>query len=177
MSFNCAQFRRYIVQPALDDCQHFASVRRTKFAEDLLVATAAQESGLGHWLHQTGSGPAVGIFQTEPATVHDLQRNYIDPAKNADGTPRFAKLLRSMSALAHPLEDEIIWNLRLAATICRLHYLRWETKLAMPPDTTLQNLWSFYKPFYNSEQGAASLDSFSRAIATYTDMGDLVEQS
>ena len=36
-------------------------------AVDLLMLTAAQESACGKYIRQLGNGPALGIFQMEPA--------------------------------------------------------------------------------------------------------------
>lgn len=38
-------------------------------AVELLMLTAAVESNLGHYIKQVGGGPALGIFQCEPATL------------------------------------------------------------------------------------------------------------
>ena len=42
-------------------------------AEELLMLTAACESNLGHYFKQLGGGPALGIFQVEPATYDWMQ--------------------------------------------------------------------------------------------------------
>jgi len=42
-------------------------------AEELLMLTAACESNLGHYFKQLGNGPALGIFQVEPATYDWMQ--------------------------------------------------------------------------------------------------------
>src|SRR5260370_40232291 len=44
-------------------------------AEELLMATCAQESLLGQYRHQV-NGPAIGIVQDEPADFNDLWKNY-----------------------------------------------------------------------------------------------------
>lgn len=46
-------------------------------AIDLLMLTAAQESHLGKYIQQLGSGPARGIFQMEPKTLQDLRKDSV----------------------------------------------------------------------------------------------------
>ena len=47
-------------------------------AVNLLMGTAAQESHLGKYRKQIGGGPALGIFQMEPATFNDIVNNCKD---------------------------------------------------------------------------------------------------
>ncbi|KAF0118141.1 MAG: hypothetical protein FD149_866 [Rhodospirillaceae bacterium] len=46
-------------------------------AEALLLGTAIQESRLGTYLRQTGGGPALGVYQMEPATHEDIWTNFL----------------------------------------------------------------------------------------------------
>jgi hypothetical protein len=46
-------------------------------AEELLMATCANESNLGQYRTQSGNGPARGIFQVEGNTFNDLFTNYL----------------------------------------------------------------------------------------------------
>lgn len=66
-----AQFEKYIIRPVLFHMEAYI-----KRAERGLVMIAAHESRRGYYLHQTGSGPAVGIFQMEPFT-HDAIIDYM----------------------------------------------------------------------------------------------------
>src|SRR6266478_1286657 len=68
MTMKPDQLRFYIVRPSL---AFLGTALATRFAEDLLLATCAQESRLGEYLHQE-NGPALGIYQIEPASLHDL---------------------------------------------------------------------------------------------------------
>jgi hypothetical protein len=149
------QFRSYIVLPTLNMMQATVGIRHTLFADDLLVATAAQESGLGHYLHQTGKGPAVGIYQIEPATLADLlgwiyQR------------PELKSLVNKSAVSATPAVDETIWNLRYATIIARLNYFR--RPEALPSITTFETLWHCYKTYWNTSAGAATEGSFRTAL-------------
>jgi hypothetical protein len=65
------QFRALIVRPALESINLWSQQ-----AEDLVMGTAAQESRL-IYLRQLGNGPALGLFQMEPATHNDIWVNFL----------------------------------------------------------------------------------------------------
>jgi len=151
------QLRFYIVRPALALLGPSLS---TRFAEDLLIATCAQESRLGEYVHQV-NGPALGIYQIEPVSLGDLwlwvqhHRPRWDLAIAAAGVDPAAVSLASV-------EDAVIYNLRFATLIARLFYYR--VPMALPIYTTIPNLWEYYKTFYNTSLGAATLAEFETSL-------------
>ena len=50
-------------------------------AAELLLGTCAQESAYGKYRKQLGGGPALGIFQCEPATFNDIVDNFLNYKK------------------------------------------------------------------------------------------------
>ena len=72
VSIDAEQLRKDIVRPAIEKIGLWSQE-----AEDLLIGTAAQESHLGTYLRQLGDGPALGIFQMEPATHNDIHENFL----------------------------------------------------------------------------------------------------
>ena len=66
-----SQFRTLIVVPAITDLELWSQA-----AENPLFGTALVESRLTH-LRQLAGGPALGVFQMEPATHHDLWDNWL----------------------------------------------------------------------------------------------------
>lgn len=123
-------------------------------AEELLVATCAQESALGKFRRQVG-GPALGIFQMEPDTFNDIQLNYL----------RYHHALAlQVCALGNdgmdhmPFADELVTNDELAIAMARIQYLRAPDPL--PAATDLAGLWKIYKKVYNTPKGAATMDQF-----------------
>jgi hypothetical protein len=150
MSFNPSQFRQFVINPALDHLATFA-LPRTQFAADLLMATAAVESRLGAYLHQLGAGPALGVFQIEPASLQDLLKR----------TNR-APAIEALRVPGRTVASQIVTDLLLAAVVCRLFY--WAVPHPLPSLTSKANLWSYYKTFYNTTAGAATLASFSNAL-------------
>ena len=141
------QFRRLVIRPA---------VRRlglwSPAAERLLLGTALTESGLT-WLAQKGGGPALGIFQIEPATHADVWANYL--AYREDLASRVAWLASSGSR-----QDQLVWNLAYATAIARLIYYRRPEPLPAADD--LQSLARYYKTHFNTLKGKAKVEDFLR---------------
>ena len=141
------------VRPAL---REMGPMYSTVAAEQLVMGTAAVESGL-RYLKQHGHGPAIGLWQMEPDTFHDL----VDRA----GLHTAHALSRlSLCGQLDPLE--CAWNLRFAAALCRVKYLDDPHPLPEPGD--VQGLAITWKRCYNSYLGAGTFDGFRRA------WGDLI---
>lgn len=156
MSLDPRQVLEHVVRPAL---RAFGPGYRTMAAEQLLMGTAAQESGF-RYLKQVGGGPALGLWQMEPATFRWL-RDQLAPA-------------RGLSSAAHestrgrePDESELIWNLRLAAAYCRLRYIADSDPLPPSGDTMAQA--NYWKRVYNTHLGAGTpsqyLQSWVRIVS------------
>jgi hypothetical protein len=120
-------------------------------AEELLMATCAQESGLGTYRRQL-SGPAIGIFQMEPETFNDIWTNYL-----AYHTTLAAEVT-ALATTSPPRPVELATNDPFAIAMCRVHYLR--APGALPAATDLAGLWSYYKAHYNTPLGAATQQQF-----------------
>lgn len=148
---NITQFRELIIQPALHDL-----VMASVDAEELLIFTCANESLGGRYLKQI-KGPAIGIYQMEPQTYNDIWQNYImkKPALS---------LALGMNFQAHRMPDEqrLIYDLRFATAMARIHYARVSEPL--PKANDIDHIWEYYKTFYNSSMGSAQKDA---AISHY----------
>lgn len=148
---DASQLLRYVIRPALAELgERYASLD----AAFLLLATAAQESDLGRYLYQLGGGPARGIYQMEPATLHDLYTNYL-----AYRGPYMG------------LEDaeRVVYDLRYATQIARLHYYRFPEPL--PERFDVQGTWQFYKRRWNTPLGAAREEQFLAAWRRHVEPG------
>lgn len=124
-------------------------------AEQLLMGTAAVESGL-HKLRQYGGGPAIGFWQMEPFTFHDI-------LKRLD-IERYRELRNSVVFLAtvqEPEPDEMAWNLRFAAGMARMKYR--DAKPDLPKPWDIAGFEDYHKRFYNSALGATRPGEFTRA--------------
>lgn len=114
-------------------------------AEELLMATCAQESLMGHYRRQV-DGPALGIFQMEPATYQDIWTNFLAYHQG---------LLRW--AVAPPAEQMVLDD-ELALCMARVQYRR--VPEALPEANDLRGLWMYYKAYYNTPLGDATIDQF-----------------
>lgn len=139
------QFRDLIVIPALD-----ALELRSEAAVELLLGTALQESNL-RYLKQLGGGPALGVFQMEPATHDDIWENFLQY--------REPLARRVMSLTASPYEPlELVGNLWYAAAMTRVHYLRVPEPLPQAGD--VDGMAAYWKEHYNTHLGAGTEEEY-----------------
>lgn len=121
----------------------------SKAAQILVLGTAVHESTIGGVtkLEQVG-GPALGIYQIEPATEEDVWMNFL----------RFRpELRRKVEDLISPYPsrvDQLRGNLYYATAICRIVYYR--RKEPLPLETDLKGLAAYWKQFYNTPIGKGS---------------------
>jgi hypothetical protein len=144
--FNAEQLKEYIIKPALMDL-----VLYSEDAVQLLLFTCAVESQGGTYIKQV-KGPALGIYQMEPATYNDIWQNYI---KNKSSL--LLTLLSNFDCTRMPSEDRLIYDIRFATAMARIHYARVPEPLPYPYST--DDLWYYYKHYYNTALGAADKDS------------------
>jgi hypothetical protein len=136
VSINAKQLRELIIRPTLINMDMWS-----QSAENLLMGTAAQESKLGHYIAQV-RGPALGIYQCEPAT-HD------DVAKWAKGKGLLPPGVNS---------ERLVYDLKYATIMCRLHYYRKSEPL--PDADDVEGLARYWKIWYNSVKGKGTVAEF-----------------
>lgn len=139
--FKYEQFREFIVKPALKDL-----TMHSHAAVDLMMFTCAVESDGGTYIKQL-HGPAIGIYQMEPETYNDLWQNYIQHNSRI-----LMILLSNFDCHRMPPEDRMIYDLRFATAMCRLHYSRFKD----PIPSSTEEIWQYYKLHYNTPKGAAT---------------------
>jgi len=131
----------------------------TLSAEQLVLGTAAAESGFSD-LRQGGGGPALGLWQMEPATFQDLASRFLAVRQD------LASVIVSIAAAGEPLRpDQLAWNLRLGAALCRVRYLY--DRAPLPPAGNIAGHAATWKRVYNSAQGAGSADHYLKAWAKH----------
>lgn len=118
-------------------------------AEELLMGTAAQESRLGTYIKQVGDGPALGIFQMEPATHNDIWDNFL-----AYREQMISRLRKYISGIP----EDMITDMRHAVIMARLQYYRRPEPL--PAASDLHGLADYWKQHYNTPQGAGTPEEF-----------------
>jgi hypothetical protein len=120
-------------------------------AEELLLGTALQESGLRQ-LTQENGGPALGLWQMEPATHTDIWKNFL-------GTRfQLAVLVRKLECPGIEPLFQLEGNLYYASAMARLVYRRVEEALPKAGDIEAQA--AFYKAHYNTAGGAATAGDY-----------------
>lgn len=138
------QFRNLIVRKTLRMLE-----LHSEAAEDLLMGTAAQESHL-KYIKQLGSGPALGLFQMEPDTLHDIWENYLDYR------PGLVQKIEDTTGIGIEDQDALVYNLRYAAAMCRVHYLR----VSAPLPSSLAEQAAYWKQHYNTVLGAGTVEEY-----------------
>lgn len=126
----------------------------TDNAVNLLMGTAAQESHLGRYRKQLGGGPALGIFQMEPATFDDIVKNYLRYK------PELAARIERVARISRFKAEDLENNDLLATCMARVHYLR--VREAIPSD--LEGWARYWKRYYNTPLGKGTEEEF---IANY----------
>lgn len=125
-------------------------------AEELLLMTAAHESGLGRYTRQI-KGPALGLYMMEPGTLHDSYDNYL----NYPGRTNLLQKIVKISGVQGPDLGQLQHNPIYATIMARLKYYR--APGALPPAADHWSLAEYAKKHYNSELGAARVADYFNA--------------
>ena len=120
-------------------------------ADALLLATAAQESGLGARLAQA-SGPALGVWQMEPATHDDIIGNFVASRLS------LRRALGTFKAPGLKGAEQMAGNLYYACALARLQYAR--APGALPKWNDADGQAAYWKAHYNTASGAGTIDEF-----------------
>lgn len=141
----------YIIEPVL---ARMGDKYNTKAARQLLLATAAQESHCGSFFKQV-KGPALGIYQFEEWVVDDLYTNYLNyrPDRKALIDEFLSPAEQGELALMG-----VLGNTHYATAIARMQYFRQPEK--MPEFDDFDAMWSYYKKYWNTEEGKATKEEF-----------------
>jgi hypothetical protein len=159
---NTNQLREYIIRPALSKLSAYS-----RDAEELIVFTCAVESSGGEYIRQV-KGPALGIYQCEPATYTDMWQNYIFHKT------RLTSILSLQFAVnGIPEAERLVYDLHYATAMCRIHYLRVKEKL--PSGAEPEEMYAYYKNYYNTPLGKStkgkSIDAYKRCTQGSTYAG------
>ena len=144
-------FRDEIIRPTL---MYLGGRFNSPAAVALLLGTALVESRLTY-LRQIGGGPALGVYQIEPATLRDVYKNYLD------NRPELAEEIRNRWGYqGMNLAEQLKGDLFYATVIARLIYYR--APGALPRADDLRGLADYWKQYYNTEQGKGDPAEFVR---------------
>ena len=136
-------------------------VKYSEPAVELLMMTAAHESKLGSYIEQM-NGPALGIFQMEPATEADIWDNYLYYRPELE-------LAISSFSMGDSFAQELKWNLKYAIVMARIHYYRVPSSL--PKDMDSQGAYNalavYAKKYYNTDEGKATASKYLEDYESY----------
>jgi hypothetical protein len=133
----------------INDVLHYMG-KHSDAAVELLMLTAATESHCGTYINQVG-GPALGIFQMEPATEQDIFKNYL--LYNQD--LRAEILDFKFSVYTHESLN-LRANLPYQIAIARVHYLR--VSAPLPDATDIKGLAEYWKKYWNTPLGKGKVN-------------------
>jgi len=121
------QMKNRVIRPALKACNLWSSE-----AEMLVSGTGYVESGY-IYLSQN-PGIALGFFQVEPQT-HLFLKQYLNQPRNIKIK---ANILNACEMSSLPGDEQLVYNMRYAAIMCRVRYLNakpcipcWNDAIAM----------------------------------------------
>jgi hypothetical protein len=135
-------------------------------AERLLLGTACAESNCGQALKQI-TGPALGIYQCEPATHEDIWNHFLRYRGDKLVVKiNYWRICYSNGAGA----QELTGNLYYATAICRIHYLR----VKEPIPSTLREQAAYWKEHYNTHKGAGSVDGYLSKWDQFVGRGTMI---
>lgn len=155
--FSHEQFMEFVIAPSLKEVGLYSDA-----AEYILLGTCCVESRLGTYLHQI-SGPALGVYQMEPATHLDLWENYLK--YRPELSARVMKLIPPDEWDAQdncPSHNLLITDLRYATVMARILYRRSPEPLPAPGNwTQAAGVW---KRVYNTTFGAGTVFKFMDSL-------------
>ena len=118
-------------------------------ATELLMLTAAQESHLGEYLYQI-KGPALGIFQMEPATHESLWKNYLVRK------PELVKKLTAFITTREHANLMLAGNIPYQAAMGRIFY--YEKPGELPDGQDVVGMAKSWKKYWNTVHGKGTVE-------------------
>ncbi len=173
VAMDSRNLRNYIINPV---CSLLSAGGLS--AENILLGTAATESGMGRYLKQV-KGPALSPWQVETRSADDIEHRYL-PQFKPDLVPilqglklknqNFLSTRNLLSLNILPPENlELYGNLYYSCAIARLLYL---SKPEPLPDA--DDIWGmarYWKRHYNTRLGKGRPSQFVRAYKRYVVKG------
>lgn len=153
---NVAQLR-HLIKAVLDEMEDiYRSNYNSPEAVELLIMTAACESDMGEYIMQV-KGPAMGIFQMEPATHRDLFENWLC----YKGLHK--KVVERFYNDKMTFEMNLIGNLPYQIAIARINYMRASGNI--PKD--IEGMGRYYKRVWNTVLGKGSAEGAVKDYLRY----------
>ena len=155
----CAkELRTLVVRPTLE--QLGVTSERIHVVENLLLGTAAQESGLGFHLKLDGT-QGLGIYRISPRTHLNIWDKYL--INDSELASSVRGLASQHEFLINP-HTELATNLRYATAIAWMIYRRAKKKL--PAANDIQGLGQYWARYYHHKPKATA-EEFVRHYKEY----------
>lgn len=157
---NAKQLRELVIRPTLQYLSPVIPYSET--ATELLMMTAAHESHLGEYIAQVG-GPALGIYQMEPATEDDIHDNFLAYRRSLE---YLVDATTNSSLIQDKDGVDLIYSLPYATAMARVHYFRVPEALpegSLQNEETIRKLAAYAKKYYNTEIGKATEEDYYEA--------------
>lgn len=142
-----------VVRPAL---LAMGSRYATEGAVIQVTGTALVESG-GSYLKQI-SGPALGLWQMEPVTLHDIWNRWLKLPAQESLRVRLIDLI----PIGADIERLLITDMQFGAMMCRCLYAMRADPVPLPVDA--EAFCRTWKAFYNTSKGAGWIDGARVAL-------------
>lgn len=124
---------------------------------NLLLGTCAQESALGKYEVQEGSGIAKGIMMCENATFQDINKNFLSYHKALN------TLVQSYAPTnAIGTANDLVNNHEYAVAYSACSFIRHHVPSVTVDPNDIPTMFSLYKMYYNSASGAATQAEFTK---------------
>lgn len=146
---NKQQFTKYVIEPVLRSMGLYSEE-----AVRLLLMIMAHESRKGYYIKQT-VGPAVGVYQMEPATHDDIYR-FLSMRGKEHLVSNFEVYQASFSDGA----SEMAGNMYYATAMARAFFLRFPESLPKGSD---EELAKYAKRRWNTSAGKATWQDYLKA--------------
>lgn len=126
-------------------------------ASNLLMGTFAQESSLGYYLKQLGSGAGLGIGQMERKTFDDLlNRGFVQ-------RPALMTRIALVTGVDYIKFSYLEWNIALSIAMTRLKYL----SIPKPLPNSITGYANYWKKYYNTYKGSGTVEQFIKNYHKY----------
>lgn len=145
---NKSQFTKYVLEPTLHSMGLYSEE-----AVRLLLMIMAHESRCGYYLHQT-VGPALGVYQMEPATYNDIIKFLKRKPALYDEVGEWS------SAKSFDEPEEMAGNLYYATAMARAFFLRFPEPI---PSGSDEELAKYAKKRWNTSAGKATWQDYLEA--------------
>jgi len=150
--------RNLVIRPTLERFNELLDkpIRLDDSVVELLLGTACHESLCGYYLKQV-KGPALSIFQVEPATHDSIWENYLHYRQNV------RESVHAFTSKLYPDPTEMIWNLAYATIMARLVYL----PVPEPIPDDLEGWATYWDTHYNKNPHKGTPAEFIQNYRTY----------